>query len=224
MKRLWILLLGTTACEPQAELLFTEPLPVGGTELTHFPERHQGVYTDVTDTAKQLLVLPRGIVLRAWQDWGKKSPRAADSLHCDSAAASWITEWRLLPTADDSVHVLTLTTYLLFFELTTPSATRLRRKGGYYYLNEFVDTLHAWQTKRLWLRGHQAQLATLSEDSARLANLHQQGLTQPMPQQDSRLYLMRPTRGTQQRILRDTALWEQGRRFVWRRPVVPPGR
>ena len=218
MWRLWIfLLLLLAACDPEPTVAFTEPLPVGSADLTQFPRRHRGVYALRSDTLQHVVVLRRAVVFRGWGNFGRKSRHTIDSLRHTTNDAGQPPKLRLVDAQPDSATVLWQVTDTVF-QLTTPDSTRLRRKGGLYYLNRARPTGY-WETKKLRLRDHQLQLTAFTTDSLRLAALRQAGLLERVTDQPNR-YLARLTLRNQARLLRDPTLWPAANDSVYERQCV----
>ncbi|MBC7448591.1 MAG: hypothetical protein H7330_11085 [Hymenobacteraceae bacterium] len=193
------------ACDPAPDVLFTNPLPVGSPDLPQFPRRHRGVYALPTDSLRQVVVLPRSLVLRAWANLGRESRFVIDSFQRTQNDAGQHPVVRLIDARADSAILLVWVTDTLF-KLTTPDSTRLRRKGGFYYLNRAQPTGH-WQTKRLQINPQQLQLTTFTNDSLRLVALKEAGLLADLPDKP-RWYLAHPTLRNQRRLLHAPHLWQ----------------
>ncbi len=112
---------------------------------------------------------------------------------------------RLIDARADSAILLVRVTDTLF-KLTTPDSTRLRRKGGFYYLNRAQPTGY-WQTKRLQISHQQLQLATFTNDSLRLLALKEAGLLEDLTDKPH-WHLAHPTLRNQRRLLHAPHLWQ----------------
>ena len=195
----FLLLLGLVACEsPKPEVVFAEPLPVGSADLTAFPPRVRGEYVREGDTTRQLAILPAAVVRRQWADMGWHHRREIDSLR----RASW--PLREMTREGDSVRVRLLGIDTVF-RLSRPALSRLRRKGGYYYLNQNRG-LDLWVANRLRVHGPGLRLANFNADTTRLAGLQEADLLENGSRQHPR-YLIRPTKAQQQHLLRDPTWW-----------------
>lgn len=210
--------LPTTETEPKYEVVFARPFPEQAGDKASFPARHQGEYA-AADSSASLCIGPTAVWRQELrQDTSPVTRQQLDSLRALVSVDSTyqdlngqVHSLRIL--ASGSVRDSWLRRDTLF-TLTGPSAGRLRKFQGRYYLNTLAKRGANWQVQRLEITGRQLFWQTLGQDTLRLraldtASVHIQRRS------GFSLFQLKPARGQQTRRVGEYAgLWETTGEFV----------